>query len=114
MDIVSVDIHKGRIITKPDSKQFYIDKETKNSLSPEKLFNFIVNSIAKFIKDRKIKKKLHVGFTFPFPMKHKSITSGELVRWTREFYATGADGKDVVFDLLKAAFDNYQRQVRMQ
>ena len=114
MDIVSVDIHKGRIRTEPDSKQFYIDKETKNSSSSEKLFNFIVNSVAMFIKDRKITKKLFMGFTFPFPMKHESIRSGELVRWTREFNATGADNRDVVFDLLKAAFDNYQRQVHVR
>ena len=53
-----------------------------------------------------------MGFTFPFPMKHRSINSGELVRWTREFNAAGADEDKDVFRLLKAAFD--RRQVCIQ
>ena len=60
-----------------------------------------------------------MGFTFPFPMKHRSINSGELVRWTREFNAAGAVEDKDVFRLLKAAFDrrqvciqyNYRRQL---
>jgi glucokinase len=64
--------------------------------------NFIVDSIAKFTKDRNIRKQLPIGFTFPFPMKHESLTCGKLVRWIRDFKGTGAEDKDIV-QLLKEA-----------
>ena len=88
-------------IKKKDSKEFYIDEDTKKS-PYEKLFDFVVDSIAKFVKDRNITKELPIGFTFPFPMKHESLTCGKLMRWTRDFKVTGAEGKDVI-QLLKEA-----------
>ena len=99
MYIVSVVIIKGNI-KKKDCKEFYVDKETKNSY--ENLLDFIINCIVKFIKDRNIRRQLPIGFTFPFPMKHENLTCGKLVRWTRDFKGTGAEGKDVV-QLLKEA-----------
>jgi hexokinase len=103
MDIVSVDIFKGRI-KKKDPKEFYIDKDTKNSPSYEKLLNFIVSCIAWFIKDRNIniRKRLPIALIFPFPVKQESLTCGKLIRWTKEFEGAGASGKDVV-QLLKEA-----------
>jgi hexokinase len=101
LDIISVDIVKGRI-KKQDPKEFYIDKDTKNSSSYENLLNFIVNCIAWFIKDRNIWKTLPIAFIFPFPVKQESLTCGKLIRWTKEFKATGAKGEDVV-QLLKNA-----------
>jgi hexokinase len=101
LSVVSVDIVKGRI-KKPDSKDFYIDTETKNSSSYKTLLNFIVNCIAWFIKDRNIRKRLPIGFTFPFPVKQESLICGKLIRWTKDFKAPGAEGKDVV-QLLKEA-----------
>ena len=96
-----VDIVRGSI-KKKDCKEFYIDEDTKNS-SYEILFKFIVDRIAKFKKDRNIiDEQLPIGFTFPFPMKHESLTCGKLIRWTRDFKSTGAEGKDVV-QLLKDA-----------
>ena len=89
-----VDIVRGSI-NKKDCKEFYIDEDTKNS-SYEILFKFIVDHIAKFKKDRKITKQLPIGFIFPFPMKHESLTRGKLIRWTRDFKGVGAEGKDVV------------------
>lgn len=83
--------------------KLFIDDETKQS-SQEILFDFIADSVAKFIKDRKITKKLPLGFTFSFPVKQDSLVSGKLIRWTKDFKATGAEGEDVV-QLLKAAFD---------
>ena len=49
-------------------------------------------------------KELPIGFTFPFPMKHESLTRGRLIRWTKDFGDTGpgAEGEDVV-QLLKEA-----------
>jgi hypothetical protein len=102
LDIISVDIAKRRI-KKQDFKNFTIDKATKNSSSYEKLFDFIVNCIAKFIKDRNITKKLPIAFTFPFPMKCESLTCGKLVCWTGDFKATGGEGEDIIQLLKKAA-----------
>ena len=101
INFVSAVIIKGRI-KKQDSKEFYIDEDTKKS-PYEKLFDFVVDSIAKFVKDRNITEKLPIGFTFPFPMKHESLTCGKLIRWTKEFEGTGAEGKDVVQLLGEAA-----------
>jgi hexokinase len=105
-NIISVDIVKGRI-KKKDPKEFCLDKDTRNSPSYEKLLNFIVKCIAKFIKDRNIRKQLPIAFIFPFPMKHESLTCGKLIRWTKEFEGTGAEGKDVV-QLLKEAASRRQ------
>ena len=74
-------------------------EETTNT---ETLFDFIVDRIAWFKKDRSIRRQLPIGFTFPFPMKHESLTCGRLIRWTRDFEVTGAKSKDVV-QLLKEA-----------
>lgn len=68
----------------------------------EDLFEFIGKWIVKFIKDRKIRRQLPIAFTFPFPVKHESLTCGKLIRWTRNFKATGGEGEDVV-QLLKDA-----------
>ena len=101
LDAVTVEIHNGK--TEQEFVKLFIDDETKQS-SQEVLFDFIANSVAKFIKDRKITKKLPLGFTFSFPVKQESLISGRLIRWTKDFKATGAEGEDVV-QLLKAAFD---------
>ena len=79
-----------------------IDDKTKQS-SQEVLFDFIAESAANFIKDRNITKKLPLAFTFSFPVKQESLTSGKLICWTKEYMATGAVGEDVV-KLLKDAF----------
>ena len=100
-NFVSVVIIKGSI-KKKDPKEFLINDDIKNS-SYENLFDFIVDCIAKFVKDRNIGRQLPIGFTFPFPMKHESLTRGKLIRWTRDFKFTGAEGKDVVQLLEEAA-----------
>lgn len=35
------------------------------------------------------------GFTFSFPMKQHSISSGELITWTKSFNCSGLEGVDV-------------------
>ena len=72
-----------------------VDKETKQS-TQEILFNFIAQCVADFNKEQKITTKLPLGFTFSFPVKQHSLTSGDLIRWTKDFTATGAVGKNVV------------------
>ena len=86
-----------------DSEKFIVDCKTKTS-SQQVLFDFIAESVARFIKDKKIPEKLPVGFVFSFPVKHKSLKSGKLICWAKGYNVGGAVGKDVV-QLLKDAFD---------
>ena len=79
-----------------------IDDQTKQS-TQEVLFDFIARSVAEFIEEQKISAKLPLGFTFSFPVDQKSLISGNLIRWTKDFSATGAEGEDIV-KLLRDAF----------
>lgn len=83
-------------------KQMVIDDKTKQS-TQEILFDFIAKSVSDFIEEQKITSKLPLGFTFSFPVDQKSLISGNLIRWTKDFSASGAVGKDVV-ELLRDAF----------
>ena len=84
-------------------KKMVIDDKTKQS-TQEVLFDFIAQSVATFVKEQGITTKLPLGFTFSFPVHQTSLISGTLIRWTKEFSASGAEGNDVV-KLLKEAFD---------
>ena len=86
-----------------DNEEYEIPKE-KIIKTQEILFDFVADQVASFIKDRKITKKLPMGFTFSFPVHNTSLTSGTLVRWTKCFDADGAVGEDPV-RLLRDAFD---------
>lgn len=99
---VFLDLKKGGAPTQIDTK-LVIDDDTKQS-TQEKLFDFIAQCVADFIKEQNITAKLPLGFTFSFPVKQHSLTSGDLIRWTKDFTASGAVGKNVVH-LLKEAFD---------
>lgn len=83
--------------------KFVIDNETKQSTG-ERLFGFIAKCVADFVKEQNLTKKLPLGFTFSFPVYQTSLTSGTLIRWTKDFSATGVVDHDVV-KLLKEAFD---------
>ncbi|KFW74378.1 Glucokinase, partial [Manacus vitellinus] len=41
-------------------------------------------------------KKLPLGFTFSFPVRHEDIDKGILLNWTKGFKASGAEGNNVV------------------
>jgi hexokinase len=66
----------------------------------KKLFSFLARSVKKFLS--KGASGLDLGFTFSFPIKQRSIASGDLVVWTKGFEAKGVVGRDVVV-LLKEA-----------
>jgi len=68
------------------------------------LFDFIAGCIKVFMKEYKLDTgaKHSVGFTFSFPVEKKGIASGVLLRWTKDFSASGVEGKDVV-ELLNAS-----------
>nr|KAF6469462.1 glucokinase [Molossus molossus] len=41
-------------------------------------------------------KKLPLGFTFSFPVRHEDIDKGILLNWTKGFKASGAEGNNIV------------------
>lgn len=84
-------------------KQMVIDDKTKQS-TQEVLFDFIAKSVSDFMKEQTITSKLPLGFTFSFPVHQTSLIAGTLIRWTKDFSASGAEGENVV-RLLKEAFD---------
>ena len=73
----------------------------------ETLFDYIAGCIALFVKKNQISdKSLPLGFTFSFPVKQLSLTSGLLIRWTKGFSATGVENEDVIKLLQEALVRN--------
>ncbi|XP_059822983.1 hexokinase-4 isoform X3 [Hypanus sabinus] len=63
----------------------------------EILFDYIAECISKFLDQYNMKdKKLPLGFTFSFPVRHEDIDKGILLNWTKGFKASGAEGNNVV------------------
>ena len=82
-------------------EEIHISKEKKEG-TQEELFDFIVQSMADFLKKHSITRRLPLGFTFSFPVKQTSLTTGELKRWTKDFKAVGAEGRNVTEMLQEA------------
>jgi hexokinase/galactokinase len=64
----------------------------------EDLFGFTADSLGAFMKMHAISQEeaLKMGYTFSFQVEQTGIASGRLVKWTKEFSATGVKGRDVV------------------
>nr|XP_051228140.1 hexokinase-3 isoform X5 [Lolium perenne] len=62
----------------------------------EDLFNFVASTLKNFIEreDGKDEQKA-LGFTFSFPVRQNSVSSGSLIRWTKGFSVGDTVGKDV-------------------
>ncbi|KAJ0250328.1 Hexokinase-3 [Hirschfeldia incana] len=82
-----------------DVERHPIPSHLMNSTS-EILFNFLAFSLERFIEkegngssSQDVKREL--AFTFSFPVKHSSISSGVLIKWTKGFEITEMVGKDV-------------------
>lgn len=87
---------------KMESDIYPLDQALMTS-DAQTLFDYIAGCIALFVKKNQISdKSLPLGFTFSFPVKQLSLTSGLLIRWTKGFSATGVENEDVI-KLLKEA-----------
>ncbi|CAH8390853.1 unnamed protein product [Eruca vesicaria subsp. sativa] len=82
-----------------DVERHPIPSHLMNSTS-EILFNFLAFSMERFIEkegngsnSQGVKREL--AFTFSFPVKHSSITSGVLIKWTKGFEISEMVGKDI-------------------
>ncbi|NWR56729.1 HXK4 Glucokinase, partial [Bucorvus abyssinicus] len=77
--------------------QMYSIPEDAMTGTAEMLFDYISECISDFLDKHQIKhKKLPLGFTFSFPVRHEDIDKGILLNWTKGFKASGAEGNNVV------------------
>lgn len=93
-------MHGGEV--EQEDVKMKLEDETIQS-TQEALFDFIAKALADFVKKHNITNKLPLGFTFSFPVNQTSLTSGTLKRWTKDFTASGAVGRDVI-EMLNEAF----------
>ncbi|XP_027923382.1 hexokinase-1-like [Vigna unguiculata] len=76
--------------------------------SSHELFDFIADKLAKFVSSEPEEfhpapgKQRELGFTFSFPVRQTSNSSGTLIKWTKGFNIEDAVGEDVVGELNKA------------
>ncbi|XP_041009045.1 hexokinase-1-like [Juglans microcarpa x Juglans regia] len=76
--------------------------------SSDELFDFIAAALAKFVATESEGfhpapgRQRELGFTFSFPVRQLSISSGTLIKWTKGFNIEDVVGQDVVGELTKA------------
>ncbi|GAA5987789.1 hypothetical protein JCM11641_004930 [Rhodosporidiobolus odoratus] len=79
------------------------------------LFDYIAGSVDHFLTEIGTEatedEKLHLGFTFSFPVLQTALAEGTLIGWTKGFECKNAIGKDVV-QLLQDALDRKHIHVR--
>ncbi|THU63351.1 hypothetical protein C4D60_Mb01t14870 [Musa balbisiana] len=74
----------------------------------EELFNFIASTLKQFVQreddgiDQIPDVRKDLGFTFSFPVRQLSVSSGLLIKWTKGFSIKDAVGKDVAQCLTEA------------
>lgn len=66
----------------------------------ENLFDFLAEIIIEVAEGEA--EHMRLGFTFSFPYEQTAVDSGILLRWTKEFTASGVEGKDVCLMLENA------------
>lgn len=93
--VVGEDEERGwKIETK---HRMYSIPEDAMTGTAEMLFDYISECISDFLDKHNIKhKKLPLGFTFSFPVRHEDLDKGILLNWTKGFKASGAEGNNVV------------------
>ncbi|XP_016074741.1 PREDICTED: glucokinase [Miniopterus natalensis] len=77
--------------------QMYCIPEDAMTGTAEMLFDYVSECISDFLDKHQMKhKKLPLGFTFSFPVRHEDIDKGILLNWTKGFKASGAEGNNIV------------------
>lgn len=97
------DVHLSS--TKRDSdqiqKKYKLPEEIKTGPADE-LWDWVADRVQDFLNDHDRGQegiKVPLAFTFSFPVDQKSISTGVLQHWTKNFNVSGAVGKDVVAQL---------------
>ena len=91
--VLLVKIHDKKIVM--SHEQFAMDDSLMKGTGP-KLFGYIAECLANFANKHDVGALCSVGFTFSFPIDQKSLTSGNLIKWTKGYSADGVEGKDIV------------------
>ncbi|XP_051143770.1 hexokinase-3-like isoform X3 [Andrographis paniculata] len=89
-----------------DLEQRPIPQTLLNSTS-EELFDFIAASLKEFVESKEssmssLTESRELGFTFSFPVKQTTSSSGYLIKWTKGFSVEDMVGKDVSESLQQA------------
>ncbi|XP_013168641.1 PREDICTED: hexokinase-2-like [Papilio xuthus] len=76
-------------------RQYHISDALRSGPG-EDLFGFLADCVQDFLRGEGMEEQeLSLGFTFSFPMRQHSISSGELLTWTKSFCCGGMAGRDV-------------------
>uniref|UniRef100_A0A674AZ90 Phosphotransferase n=1 Tax=Salmo trutta TaxID=8032 RepID=A0A674AZ90_SALTR len=95
--LVKVGEDEERVWKVETKHQMYSIPEDAMTGTAEMLFDYIAECISDFLDRHHIKhRKLPLGFTFSFPVRHEDIDKGILLNWTKGFKASGAEGNNVV------------------
>jgi hexokinase len=77
------------------------------------LFNFVALALKNFLEGEDDQDgKMALGFTFSFPVRQISVSSGSLIRWTKGFSIRDTVGRDVA-QCLNEALANCGLNVRV-
>lgn len=102
--VLELDLYGSRKTGVASMMKFALKKERVTGTA-EDFFGFIAACVELFLKKHKLSGagKINLGFTFSFPIKQTSASSGILIRWTKGFEVRGVVGNDVV-KLMDEAF----------
>ncbi|KAL6844976.1 hypothetical protein ACP4OV_025149 [Aristida adscensionis] len=104
--VMKVEFGSGSTLIKKKVEHQSIPENLTKGTS-EDLFNFIALALKNFIeREDGAVKGSGLGFTFSFPIRQVSISSGSLIRWTKEFSIEEMVGKDVAQCLNEALIRN--------
>ncbi|XP_058722352.1 hexokinase-1-like [Vicia villosa] len=98
---------KEKGVVNVDSEEVSIPPHLMTGSSHD-LFDFIATSLAKFVSSEPEEfrplpgRKRELGFTFSFPVRQTSISSGTLIKWSKGFSIEDVVGEDIVGELTKS------------
>ncbi|OAY68609.1 Hexokinase-3 [Ananas comosus] len=98
---------KGSMILSHKVESQPLPEELKSGTS-EILFDYIASTLKNFVEreeddsQQKTDERRALGFTFSFPVRQTSVSSGFLIKWTKGFSIEDAVGKDIARGLEEA------------
>ncbi|KAJ3277742.1 hexokinase A [Borealophlyctis nickersoniae] len=101
----------GKVRTK--QRKFVVSQELQKGTGTA-LFDFLAECVEKFLEESGIGKdtRMHLGFTFSFPVMQQAVNKGVLMSWTKGFTASNVVNEDVV-SLLQAAFKRKNMNIKV-
>lgn len=103
--VLRVELGGERSYLDPDVERQPIPQHLMSGRS-EDLFDFIASSLHQFVQKGTDSEQFPItkelGFTFSFPVKQTSVSSGILIKWTKSFAITDMVGKEVAGGLQQA------------